>query len=229
MRISATVGALALVAGAGIAGPAAAAEDGWYVVGFGGQASTQNVERTELDQNLLDLFGSVGLDIVDATSNLDDSDTGFGLSVGYQANDNFAVELGYVDLGEISYTATGTVTDGFADHATDFSLSQSAAGPVLSLLGIWPVSERFSVFGRVGIALMSVDADAAISIDDISDAASTSSDRSNATYGVGAEFSFGNRFAVRFAYDRYAGVGSDDITGDTDVDLASIGLRYTFR
>ena len=38
-----------------------------------------------------------------------------------------------------------------------------------------------------------------------------------------------HRFGLRVAYDRYAGVGSDDITGDTDVDLISLGLRYTFR
>lgn len=229
MRISATVGAFALVAGGSFAVPASAADDGWYVVGFGGEATTRNVERTELDQNLVDLFGSVGLSVVDATSTLNDSDTGFGLAVGYQANANFAVELGYVDLGDIAYSATGTVTDGFADYDADFALDQSASGPVFSLLGIWPVGERFSVFGRVGIALMGVDADASVTIDGTNSRASASTDRSNATYGVGGELSFGNRFALRVAYDRYAGVGSDDITGDTDVDLISLGLRYTFR
>ena len=127
MRVPASVGALALVAGGSCAAPAFAADDGWYVTAFGGEAVTRNVERTELDQNLVNLFGSVGLAVVDATSTLDDSDTAFGLALGYQANENFAVELAYVDLGDIAYAATGTVTDGFADYDADFSLGQSAS------------------------------------------------------------------------------------------------------
>ncbi len=229
MRISRKVGALALVAGSAFAGAASAADDGWYVVAFGGEATTRNFERTELDQNLVDFFGSAGLDVVSATSTLDDSDTAFGLALGYQANRNFAMELGYVDLGEISYSATGTVTDGTDDFDANFGLSQSASGPVISALGIWPFNDKFSVFGRVGIALMSVDADASVTIDDVASQGAASTDRSNGMYGLGGEFSFGGRFALRLEYDRYAGVGSDDITGDADVDVISLGLRYTFK
>ena len=129
MHVSKWTGAMALCAGLAFGGTAQAAEEGWYVVGFGGQASTKNVNQGELDQNLVDFFGSGGLTVVDATSNLDDSDTGFGLADGYQVNRNFATELAYVDLGEFSYGADGTVTDGVTDYAAGFGLSQSAAGP----------------------------------------------------------------------------------------------------
>lgn len=37
-----------------------------------------------------------------------------------------------------------------------------------------------------------------------------------------------NRFGIRLEWNRYASVGSEDITGDTDIDLISIGLRYNF-
>ena len=53
-----------------------------------------------------------------------------------------------------------------------------------------PIGERFSVFGRVGIALMSVDADATVSIDGESASDGVSTDRSNLMYGIGGEFSF---------------------------------------
>ena len=62
-------------------------------------------------------------------------------------NPNFAAELAYVDLGEMSYAANGTVTDGVDTFDAGLGLDQSASGPVFSLLGIVPIGERFSVFG----------------------------------------------------------------------------------
>ncbi len=218
----------ALCASLGFAGTASAADEGWYVVGFAGEASAQNVSQGSLDQNTVDVFGSVGLSIVDATSTLDDSDTGFGLAGGYQVNRNFAAELAYVDLGEISYSANGTVTDGVDDFDAGLGLDQSASGPVFSVLGIVPIGERFSVFGRLGVALMSVDADATVSIDGESASDSAGTDRSNLVYGIGGEFSINRRFGVRLGWDRYAEVGSDDLAGEVDVDLISLGLRYNF-
>lgn len=226
MNASKWTGAVALCAGL-VFGTAAQAE-GWYIVGFGGEASVENVRQGDLDQNLIDFFGSGGLTVVDAVSDLDDSDTGFGVAAGYQVNPYFAAELGYVDLGEWDYSAEGTVTDGLADYPASFGLSQSAAGPVFSLLGIVPIGERFSVFARAGLALMSVDADADVTIDGIADSASAGTDRSNGMYGLGGEFSVSNRFGVRLEWNRYAKVGSEDITGDTDIDLISLGLRYNF-
>jgi OOP family OmpA-OmpF porin len=218
----------ALCASLGFAGTASAADEGWYIVGFAGEASAQNIDQGQLDQNTADVFGSVGLSIVDATSSLDDSDTGFGLAGGYQVNENFAAELAYVDLGDISYSANGTVTDGIDTFAAGLGIDQSTSGPVFSILGIVPIGERFTVFGRLGIALMSVDADATVSIDDVSATDSVSTDRSNLMYGIGGEFSFNRRFGVRLGWDRYAEVGSDDQAGEVDIDLISLGLRYNF-
>jgi OOP family OmpA-OmpF porin len=229
MKASRWTVSAALCATLGVVGTASAAEEGWYVVGFAGEASAQNINQGELDQNVIDVFASVGLDVVDATSSLDDSDTGFGLAGGYQVNPWFAAELAYVDLGDISYEANGTVTDGIDDFDAGLGIDQSASGPVFSLLGIWPIGERFSVFGRVGIALMSVDADASVSIDGESVSDSVGTDRSNMVYGIGGEFSLNERFGVRLGWDRYAEVGSDDLAGEVDIDLISLGLRYNFN
>ena len=219
----------ALCASLGFAGTASAADEGWYIVGFAGESSAQNIQQGELDQNVSDIFGSNGLLIVDATSTLDDSDTGFGLAGGYQVNPNFAAELAYVDLGDISYSANGTVTDGTDTFDAGVGIDQSASGPVFSILGIVPIGERFSVFGRLGITLMSVDADLSVSIDGLSASDSASTDRSNLVYGIGGEFSFSERFGVRLGWDRYAEVGSEDLAGEVDIDLIALGLRYNFN
>jgi OOP family OmpA-OmpF porin len=228
MNSSRWVVSAALCASLGFAGTASAADDGWYIVGFAGEASAQNINQGELDQNAVDAFGAVGLTIVDATSNLDDSDTAFGLAAGYQVNRNFAAELAYVDLGDISYSATGTVTDGVDTFDAGLGIDQSTSGPVFSVLGIVPIGERFTVFGRVGLALMSVDADATVSLDGETATDGVSTDRSNPIYGVGGEFSFNERFGVRLGWDRYANVGSDDQAGEVDIDVISLGLRYNF-
>jgi len=218
----------ALCASLGFAGTARAAEEGWYIVGFAGEASAQNINQGELDQDTADVFGSVGLTIVDATSTLDDSDTAFGLAGGYQVNPNFAAELAWVDLGDISYAANGTVTDGVDTFDAGLGIDQSTSGPVLSFLGIVPIGERFSVFGRLGIALMSVDADATVSVDGESASDGVSTDRSNLMYGIGGEFSLNRSFGVRLGWDRYAEVGSEDQAGEVDIDVISLGLRYNF-
>ena len=229
MKASRWAVSAALCAGLGIAGTATAADDGWYLVGFAGEAGAQNINQGTLDQNVIDVFGSVGLSVVDATSDLDDSDTGFGLAGGYQVNPYFAAELAYVDLGDISYQANGTVTDGVDTFDAGLGIDQSASGPVFSILGIWPIGERFSLFGRLGLALMSVDVDATVSLGGESASDSAGTDRSNGVYGIGGEFSLSRNFGIRLGWDRYAEVGSDDLAGDVDIDLISLGLRYNFN
>ena len=219
---------LLLCFGCAFAGPALAADDGWYAIAFGGQSSAEGTSQSATDESVVTLFNDIGLDVVEATSSLDDSDTAFGLTLGYQVNENFATELSYVDLGDLDYNATGTVTDGFTDFPASVSLNSSAQGPVFSVLGILPIGDRFSVYGRAGLALMDCEGTATVSIDDVTESASDSTTRSNGMFGVGGEFNVSQRFGVRLEWNRYANVGSDEIIGETDVDLITLGLRVSF-
>ena len=125
---------------------------------FRRRSESEGLDQNELDTDLID----VGFDL--QSSALDDSDTGFGATLGYQVNENFAAELSYVDLGEVSYQAT----NGHANPANESAaLETSAAGPVFSLLGILPVGERFEVYGRAGLALMDSEGEATITIGDV--------------------------------------------------------------
>jgi len=76
---------------------------------------------------------------------------------------------------------------------------------------------------------MSVDVDAAVSIGGESASDSAGTDRSNGVYGIGGEFTLSRNFGIRLGWDRYAEVGSDDLAGDVDIDLFSLGLRYNFN
>ena len=43
--------------------------------------------------------------------------------------------------------------------------------------------------------------------------------------GLGADFTLSKNFAIRLAWDRYFDVGTEDVTGDIDADVISLGLR----
>ena len=202
-----------------------AAEPGWYIVAFGGESSASGLSVNQSEENLVALFDSVGLDVVAVDSTLDDSDTGFGLAGGYQLNDHFAFEFAYVDLGAAGSRHSATITDGVEQSDADVQFESSADGAVVSALGILPIGERFSVFGRVGLSFMSATGTARITIDGDTQRASQSSQKTDPVIGIGAEYSLSKHFAVRLAWDRYMDVGTQDVTGNIDADLLTLGIR----
>lgn len=217
--------ALLLCLNFGLVAAAQSAEPGWYAVGFGGKTGAAGLGKGQVDDNLVAIFGSVGLDVLDTSSTLDDSDTGFGVAGGYQVNDHLAFEFAYVDLGSIRYRATSTVSDGVEQFAGEAVLDNSASGAVVSVLGILPIGERFSVYGRAGLSLMNADGAARITVDGESQRDSQSSQTSDPVIGIGAEYNLSRNFAIRLAWDRYLDVGTEDVVGDTDIDLFSLAVR----
>lgn len=218
MKFARMMGPLVLCAGLGLATPAHA--EGWYAVVFGGEASSEGLDQDELDASLVD----AGFDL--QSSSLDDSDTGFGATLGYQVNENFAAELSYVDLGDVSYQASNEQANPANESVT---LDTSAAGPVFSLLGILPVGERWDLYGRAGLALMDSEGEATATAGDVTDRISDSTNRSNMILGAGVQYDVSDRFGLRLEWDRYFDVGSEEIVGESDIDLFSLGLRYNFN
>src|SRR3989442_10542839 len=76
----------------------------------------------------------------------EEKDTAWKIFGGYQFNRNFAGEFGYTDLGKTTLSITG-----FG------SASIGAKGFELSGVGTLPVSQQFSVYGRLGLFHWDVD------------------------------------------------------------------------
>ena len=216
---------LMMCLGFGLSASAHAGEPGWYLLGFGGESSASGASQNQMDDNLVAIFDAADLDVVDLVSKIDDSDTGFGLAGGYQINDHFAMEFAYVDLGSVDYQATATVSDGVDERDADVGFGNSAHGPVISAIGILPIGERFSVFGRVGLSLMNAEGTARITLDGATQRVSQSSQKTDPMYGLGAEYSVSKNFAIRVSWDRYLDIGTKDVTGDVDADLITLGVR----
>jgi OOP family OmpA-OmpF porin len=224
MNLKMRSSALLVCLGLACATSAHAGEPGWYILGFAGESSASD-NQNQMDDNLADIFESVGLEVVSFDSTIDDSDTGFGLGGGYQLNRNFAFEFTYVDLGSLDYRATATVTDGTDQFEADVGLENSASGPVVSVLGILPIGEQFSVFGRAGLSLMNAKGRARISVEGETESASQSEQKTDPMFGIGAEYNLSKNFAIRLGWDRYLDIGTENVAGSVDADVYYLGVR----
>jgi OOP family OmpA-OmpF porin len=140
-------------------------------------------------------------------SGIDDSDTGFKLFGGYDFNQNFAVEVSYLDLGEASISDAGD------------SLTVGVTALTASAVGRLPVSDMFALYGKLGYA--SYDVKARFSVAGFGSGSGSDSD-SDLIYGVGGALSFGGNFEARLEYEALNVDGGD-------LNMISIGALYRFQ
>jgi len=136
---------------------------------------------------------------------IDDSDTGFKVFGGYYFNENYGVEVGYFDFGEASASLGGD------------SLSVGVSGLAASVVGRLPVSDMFSLYGKLGFASYDVDVD--FNIAGFGSGSESDSD-SDLIYGVGGALSFGGNFEARLEYEA--------LNVDGDASMISVSGLFRF-
>jgi OOP family OmpA-OmpF porin len=195
-----------------IASPYAAADDtGWY----GGINIGQS--RAKIDDAGI-TRGLLGSGFTTTSISDDNRDTGYKLYGGYQLNKNFAIEGGYFDLGRFGFTAT-TVPAGTLNGSIRLK------GLNLDAVGILPINDKFSAFGRAGVNY----AEAKDSFSGIGISVSNpdpSKREANYKFGVGLQYNFTESFGMRAEAERYR--INDAVSNRGDVDLFSVGLVYRF-
>ncbi|MDO8276844.1 MAG: outer membrane beta-barrel protein [Burkholderiaceae bacterium] len=185
---------------------------GWYVGGNIGRSSA-TIDNPRIIDNLL----SKGL----ATTSMlnDDRDTGGKIFGGYQLNKNFALEAGYFDLGRFSFAAT-TVPAGTLNG------NIRLRGVNLDAVGILPLTERFSVLGRIGLnyaqARDGFSGTGAVVVTN----PSPSKRDTNLKLGLGLMYAFTDSLAIRLEAERYR--INDAVGNRGHVDQVSLGLVYRF-
>jgi opacity protein-like surface antigen len=158
-------------------------------------------------------------------SSLDKSNAGFSLAVGYQITQNIAVEAAYLDLGRVSFDASGTV-DGGEGAVSEFAIGAGfkSKGPSLSVVGSWPINEMFSIDGRIGAYKGKTKGDLSVSVDAEGEEGVVASDKNTSMLlGVGATWSLTETIGVRLGYTRI-----QDAVAERDVDRFALGLRFSF-
>lgn len=169
-------------------------ESAWYVGG--------SIGESEID-GACDGTSALGI-------SCDDADTAWKAFAGYQVNQNFALELGYTNLGEVSGSAGGFNVD-----------IESTAWEFVGL-GILPLGNNFSFYGKAG--LFRSETDLTTNIPGVSE---ESESNTGLTFGVGAMLNVTRNVAVRAEWQRYQDVGGGDI-GEADVDVLSVGALFRF-
>jgi OOP family OmpA-OmpF porin len=206
-------GPLTLLALAAIASPLALADDtGWY----GGLNIGQS--RAKIDDARIS-SGLLGGGLATTSITDDDRDTGYKLFAGYKLNRNFALEGGFFDLGKFGFTATtapaGTLTGNIR-----------LRGLNLDAVGILPITERFSAFGRAGLnyaeAKDSFSGTGAVNVI----RPNPSERETNYKFGAGLQYDFTQSLGVRLEAERYR--INDGVGNKGDIDLVSVGLVYRF-
>lgn len=193
----------------------AADEAGWYAGASVGRSSV------DIDTNKL-VADAVAAGFATATATADTSGTAYKLFAGYKVNRNFAVEGGYTDLGSasLSMTTTGPVASVNGDY--------KATVWEVNAVGILPINDSFSVFGKLGYHWDDVKTTVAA----ISGGAGVTSNKdysgNDFKFGVGAEYNINRNVGIRLEFERYSNVGNSSTSGGHDVDVASLGMAYRF-
>lgn len=208
-----TTGKLSLLTLALMAAPFAMAQDtGWYGGANIGQ-SNASIDDARISNDLL----SSGLATTSIADN--DRDRGYKLFGGYQYNKNFAVEAGYFDLGQFGFVANTAPTGTLSGNI-------KLRGFNMDAVGILPITEKFSAFGRLGVTYAHTDgAFAGSGAVNVLDPNPSTRD-TNLKVGLGVQYAMTDALSLRAEIERYR--INDAVGNKGDVDLASIGLVYRF-
>ena len=171
-------GFVILLASVMLCGPAAA-EHEWYG-GISGGSSDADSNATALVNGLV----AKGYDVTSAT--VDAEDSGWRLHVGLRFTDIFAVELGWVDLDEVSSAVTGNIAPSnsaqFTQDVAD-ALPVMPRGITLAAVARGMLTEKISVAAKLGM----IDAD---SEREVNGARGKSEVEDDPYYGFGLGYDF---------------------------------------
>ncbi len=163
----------------------------------------------------------IEIDVDDAKLSKTDNVMSFG--GGYNLNNNFAIELAYRDLGEISEGYSENLGGG--DYFTE-EVTLSATALQISVVGSFTLGEAAKIYGRVGMADLEAEVgynyEESIEGWEYTESESESNSKNKAVFGAGLSYAFTPAFALRAEYSQYA--EWEDIT----VSSTTIGLTYQF-
>lgn len=180
------------------------------LAGFSGTAQSQGWMRSSQELGAyvgVGVGGAEARDLCSAVTSVgatscDEKDRTWKVSAGYRFHRNVALEAGYADLGKFT-AGIGTV-----------SLRADVTAFEMLAVGIIPVSQAFSIYGKAGLARWDIDGT-------VTGTTFTSSDRgTDFTFGAGAQYDFTPNLGGRVEWQRYT---------DLDIDTIGVALLFMFR
>ena len=206
-----------LVVGLALAAPSdAQVQDKWYV-GISGGTTSLDYSAGNLTNDLANL----GWTISDAK--VDDSNDAWKYYAGFRVNDWFAVEAGYVDLGEVITEFGTTVAPNQIDPLLSDAFSvhpYQGDGWMLAGAGRWELApDTFFLVGRAGFFRWESKTRVRV-IQGGSGSVAGDDSGTDAMYGVGVEWQFYNQWSLTADWERYK--------LNEWLDVPSIGIKFRF-
>lgn len=172
----------------------------------------------------------------------------FTLTGGWRFNDNFGVEVSFTDHGKFSDRAilidrlvvmerdpaSGDGIANLVDARLDADVRYDVRSYGVSLLGNWPLSRRWNVYGRLGLGSWSVDSKIKgrlVYRGDLNQSWALDGDLSDSGssffYGLGVFYRFNRNYAAKLEYQQMR-VESSIFNKEPELGSFSFGLRYYF-
>jgi OOP family OmpA-OmpF porin len=207
-----TIALLAVCASSGVQAQSTFNNTGMYVGISAGEAKSKFDNGTTA-QSL------VGAGVTAGALTEDERGNAYKAFIGVPLSPNWSVEAGYFDLGRFGFDAAtspaGTVTG-----------TTRIQGLNLDLVGTLPITERWSLLGRVGAAYAETKSSFSGTGDSGVSAAPSNKRDTHYKYGFGTEYAFTPALTMRLEGERYH--VNDAIGQRENVDLISVGLVYRF-
>ena len=157
---------------------------GMYIAGDLGNAVPSSI-KSDLDSQLAAL----------GNANINSSMTnGTAMSgaLGYQFNQNFAVEAGYFNSGTLTYSGTAT--------GKTLKFESKLTGMRLGVLGTAPLTDKFSLVGKLGYSFNTVESKGTSNTTSIT----ISETMNGLDYGVSAMYKLVDNISVKIGYESVA-------------------------
>lgn len=226
-----------------IAPAAQSAQLGHYVGGFYGFTDKQD-DVSSYDAFTFNVFyPTIDLTTTSHVVNFDTEDQGYAALLGYRLHANFAIEALFGHFGEVRYRAQSDGTtrllgaDGTVETlplSVETTLTSKMTGMGLHALGIWPISQRWELYGRVGVQYSTIRTEASLErtggTEERFQRAEAGISRDGAldlATGVGMAMSVSDIYGVRVEYLRVFDAGSD-LVARGDAQIFSLGVIVAF-
>jgi OOP family OmpA-OmpF porin len=192
----------------GIAQAASADDSGWYVGASLGIADTPNT-------------GLSFTDVPSLTGKTKD-ETSWGFAAAYRFNPNLAIELGYVNLGEV--TAELTDATGLTDARA--AIGFSAEGVTLAMIGTFPLG-KWEPYLKAGVFFSRNVFEYSGGFSGRSFGGRNTNDDKDALYGIGLRYALSEHLRIYLDSTLFPAVGESD-TGGLDYVNTSLGATWQF-
>ena len=204
---------------------------GPYVTGLVGMTSYSGDQSGD-EQSLIDMIYNTNMPFQNESTSTDDFDIGYQAAFGYRFSRFVAAELGLAQFGSLESSLDVDVDlddDNLGFVPAHLEYSFNVGGPLLSVLGILPLGEKFELYGRAGYLFASVEREFSSRINGQRGLSqSAKGDSQDLVYGGGVVWNVNQMYSVRAEYQVLDGVGEDGRTGSEDLSSMFVGLIVRF-